>query len=113
MIDLKWSGAEKKIARRAYEAARQQALAGVLAEFKARAAAAATVDEMWDVGDFLRSRRRALEDLLDYRYSRLPLVLARLVLEGHLDMALLNGFSDEKLEIIRTFMIDMAANDER
>jgi hypothetical protein len=41
-----WSNAEKKIARRAYETARQAVLAKVLAEFKARAAAVATVDGM-------------------------------------------------------------------
>ena len=41
-----WSNAEKKIARRAYEEARQAVLARTLAEFKAKAAAATTIDDM-------------------------------------------------------------------
>src|SRR6266542_975917 len=68
-----WSASEKKIARRAYEAARQAVLAAELAEFKVKAAAAG-IDEMWSIGDELRQRRREIEELLDYRYSQLTLV---------------------------------------
>ena len=96
-----WSNAEKKIARRAYETARQAVLAKVLAEFKARAAAVATVDGMWSIVDELRQRRRELDDLLSYRYSRLTSVLARLIFEGHLDEKQLTGLSEDKLEEIR------------
>ena len=96
-----WSNAEKKIARRAYEAARQTVLAGTLAEFKAKAAAATTIDDMWSIVDALRQRRRELEELLDYRYSQLPFVFARLILEGHLDEGQLAGLSEDKLEKIR------------
>ena len=104
MRELKWSGAEKKIARRAYEAALEQALAAILAEFKTKATAAATPSEMWDVEDYLRQRRRDIDELFDYRYSQLPLVLARLIWEGHLKEAQLAGLSEEKLEIVRFFL---------
>jgi hypothetical protein len=96
-----WSNAEKKVARRAYEAARQAVLAVTLAEFKAKAAAATTIDDMWSIVDGLRQRRRELEELLDYRYSQLPLVFARLIVEGHLDEGQLAGLSDDKLAEIR------------
>jgi hypothetical protein len=101
MFDLRWSASEKKIARRAYEAALDVALAGVMEEFKAKAAAARTPSEMWAVEDYLRGRRREIDETFDYRYSRLPLVFARLICDGYLDEAQLGGLSEEKLEIIR------------
>jgi len=39
MHDLKWSASEKKIARRAYEAALESTLAEIMTEFKALLAA--------------------------------------------------------------------------
>jgi hypothetical protein len=104
MHDLKWSASEKKIARRAYEAAAESMLARVMADFKARAAAVATPSEMWAIEVDLRQQRRKIEEMLDYRYSQLPLVFARLIGEGHLDEAQLSGLSEEKLEIIGRFL---------
>jgi hypothetical protein len=52
MLDLKWSASEKKVAHQAFEAARHSALAGIVAEFKAKAAAAATVSDMWAIEDY-------------------------------------------------------------
>lgn len=96
-----WSNAEKKVARRAFETARQSVLAAAFTEFKAKAAAATTVDDMWSIGDELRQRQRELEDLLDYRYSRLTFVFGRLIFAGHLDEKQLAGMSDDKLEDVR------------
>jgi hypothetical protein len=106
--DVKWSPAEKKIARKAYDAAVECALAKVMVEFKARANAAATPAEMWDVGDYLRQQWRELDELFDYRYSQLPLVFARFVREGYLDETHLAGLSDEKREMIRSILSHFA-----
>jgi hypothetical protein len=99
-----WSAAEKKIARRAYEAAREAVLAKTLAEFKAKAAAAATVDDMWAVGDYLRQQGRDLDELLDYRYSVLTMVFGRLIEEGHLQIDQLAGLSQDKLEEVQRWI---------
>ena len=107
MPDLKWSDSEKKIARRAFEAALESTLAGIIAEFKAMAAAAATPSEMWAVEDYLRQRRREVDELFDYRYSQLILVFARLIREGRLDEARLAGLSKDKLEMIRHVLSPM------
>lgn len=96
-----WSNAEKKIARRAYETAREAVLSKTLAEFKAQAAAAAGIDDMWSIIDASRQRRREIQDLLDYRHSQLPLVFSRLIFEGYLDERQLAGLSEESLEEIR------------
>jgi hypothetical protein len=101
MPDRPWSHSEKKIARRAYEAARQAVLAATLAEFKARAAAATTIDDMWSIVDASRERQRELEEMLGYRYSRLPYVFARLIVEGYLNEEQLTGLSEDNLNEIR------------
>ena len=101
MHDLKWSASEKKIARRAFEAALESTLAEIMTEFKAKAVAATTPSEMWAIEDYLRRRRREVDEIFDYRYSRLLLVFAGLIGQGHLDEARLTGLADEKLEIIR------------
>jgi len=104
MLDLKWSAGEKRIARRAFDAALDTALAGIMSEFKARAAAAATPSEMWAVEDYLRRCRRDLDEVFDYRYSRLIDVFGVLIREGHLAEADLAGLSEEKLAIIRRML---------
>jgi hypothetical protein len=101
MHDLKSSDSEKKVARRAYEAALDAALGGIVAEFKMRAAAAATASDIWAIEDYLRRQRRHIDDLFDYRYSHLCLVFAQLICLGHLDEKALEGLSGEKLETIR------------
>ena len=102
--DVKWSPSEKKIARRVFDTALESALAKVMAEFKRKANAASTPSEMWEIEDYLRQQRREIDELFDYRYSQLPLVFARLIREAHLDESLLAGLSEEKLEIIRSFL---------
>ena len=104
MHDLGWTASEKKVARSAYEYARESALGKLMTEFKARAASVATASDLWALEDYLRQQRRHLDEMFDYRYSQLPLVFARLIREGHLDEARLGGLSEEKLELIRRFL---------
>jgi hypothetical protein len=59
---------------------------------------------MWALEDYLRQRRRDIDDIFDYRYSRLLMVFAPLIHEGHLDEARLSDLSEEKLEIIRRLL---------
>ena len=79
----------------------QAELADVLQDFKARAAAVQTPDDMWPIEHFLSQRRRELDAKYDYRYSQLISVFGRLVREGRLTEAHLAGLSDDKLEFIR------------
>jgi hypothetical protein len=99
--DIGWSSSEKKIARRAFDAALDTSLAGVMAEFKRRAAAATTPGEMWDMEDYLRRQRRQIDGMFDYRYSQLLFVFGQLISMGYLDEAQLAGLSDDKLHEIR------------
>jgi hypothetical protein len=104
MYNFNWSPSEKKIARQAYDAARDAVLAKALAEFKAKAAQVATPSAMWDLEDYLRQTRRHIDTLLDYRYSQLPFAFGALIREGYLDEANLAGLSEEKLEAVRRLL---------
>lgn len=111
--DLKWSPSEKKVARRAFDAALDSALGKIMAEFKKRAAAATTPSEMWEVEDYLREQRREIDEIFDYRYSQLFFVFPRLILEGHLDESLLDGLSEEKRDFIRSSVEHAREHDAR
>jgi len=101
MHDPHWSPREKRIARRAFDDAANSLLAGIMADFKAKATALAETGAMWAMEGYLRDRRREVEELLDYRYSKLPLVFARLIADGHMSGAQLDGLSEDKLRAIR------------
>jgi hypothetical protein len=94
-----WSKSEKKIARRAFEAALDKALARAIADFKTRAAAVSTPLEMWTIGDDLRRQRREIDALVDYRYSQLRHVFAQLIRLGLMDETALAGLAETKRPI--------------
>jgi hypothetical protein len=96
-----WSDREKKIARRVFEAALTAELAEVMADFKAKAAAASEPDNMWSIQEHLFRARREIDQKYDYRYSQLLLVFGRLVREGRVQEADLAGLSEDKLAVIR------------
>jgi hypothetical protein len=96
-----WSDREKKIARRVFEAALTAELAEVMADFKAKAAAAIEPDDMWSIQEHLFHTRREIDQKYDYRYSQLLLVFGRLVREGRVQEADLAGLSEDKLAAIR------------
>ena len=109
MHDLKWTASEKKTARAAFDEARKTALAKVISEFKAKAKAASTPSDMWEIESYLREQRRDINEVFDYRYSQLPLVFARLIYRGYLDENRLAGLSDDKRQSIRSifsFMVE-------
>ena len=77
-----WSPAEKKIARRVFDAAPHRELAEVMQEFKFRAAKATEPDDMWSTQEFLTKSRNSIDRKFDYRYSQLEFVFDRLLREG-------------------------------
>ncbi|RWM31656.1 hypothetical protein [Mesorhizobium sp.] len=102
--DIKWSPSEKKVARSAFDVALQAALAEIMAELKRRASAATTPSDMWEIEDYLQRQRRKIDQMFDYRYSQLILVFASLIREGYLEQSRLAGLSEDKLEMIRSFL---------
>ena len=97
MFHLTWSAAEKKVARRVFDAALAAELAEIMAEFKAKAVAAAEPDEMWSVQEYLDRKGRENNQKYDYRYSQLLLLFGRLLQEGRIQQKQLDGLSEENL----------------
>ena len=101
VFHLTWSATEKKVARRVFDAALAAELAEIMAEFKAKAAAAAEPDEMWPIQEYLDRKRREINLKYDYRYSQLLTLFGRLLAEGRIQQTQLDGLSEEKLAYIR------------
>jgi hypothetical protein len=101
MYNLKWSAAEKQLARSVFEAALTAELAETMAEFKAKAAAVAEPQQMWALQQYLERKQREIDRKYDYRYSQLPWVFGQLVSEGRIQETELAGLSEEKLDSIR------------
>lgn len=101
MDRITWSNAGKKIARQAFGAALAREEASLLADFKARAAAAATQHDMRAVCRFLAERDGVMGRKYEFRYSELISLFVLLRAEGWLDEADLAGLRDDKLRMIR------------
>ncbi len=97
MHDLKWSERERKVARRLFEAALQQELGEVMAEFKKKAIHAQAPDDMWAVEGWLAHRRRDIDTKYDFRYSQLIIVFGTLLREGRITKQQLQGLGEDKL----------------
>lgn len=95
-----WSNTEKRAARQAFDAALQAEFAEVLASFKARAKAARSVDDLWDIESALGRIRRGIDRKYDWRYSQLLDVLAQLVGEGRIQPNQLAALSEQKRAFI-------------
>lgn len=104
MLSEKWTDKEKKIARRAFDAALERELAATLAEFKQKATSAHSFDDLWAILDYLEKTQRALDSKYDYRYSQLIFVFANLRREGRVTAAELEGLSEAKLNTIRLLL---------
>ena len=97
MGDLKWSAAEKIIARKAFNLALERELQAVILEAKSMAAKIQEPSGLWDLEQYLTQRRREIDRIYDYRYSVLPLVLAKLLSDGRLVQDELHGLGEDKL----------------
>lgn len=57
MNEVKWSAAEKKLARQMFRAALNAEFAEIIADFKTRAGALVEPEEMWAIEDYLHDKR--------------------------------------------------------
>jgi hypothetical protein len=98
---MKWSPAEKAVARRAFDLALGRELKAVIREAKDRAAKIHEPSALWELERWLTERRQEIDRKYDYRYSVLPLVLATLLREGRLTEDQLRGLGQDKFEAVR------------
>ncbi len=105
MHNLKWSAAEKAIARKAFDLALRLELEVVIREAKDRAAGIEQPSDLWELESYLTQRRKEIDRKYDYRYSILPLVFGSLLHEGRLSGLELEGLGEDKLAYIRQFAL--------
>ena len=98
---LRWSDAEKKIARRVFDQALQQELDEVIHEAKQMARDIKEPSDLWKMEEYLTRRRKAIDADYDYRYSQLPLVFGQLVRKGRIRVEDLQGLDEDKLAFVR------------
>ena len=67
--EMKWSPAEKAVARRAFDLALRRELEAVVREAKDRAAKIQEASELWELERWLTQRRQEIDRKYDYRYS--------------------------------------------
>ena len=101
MRNLKWSAAEKAIARKAFDSALHRELDAVIREAKERAARVSLVADLWELERWLTQRRQEIDRTYDYRYSVLPVVFRNLIRQGRLREQELDGLAEDKLAQIR------------
>ena len=99
--EMKWSKTEKETARRAFERAYLKECAAIAAKIREMAATASEPEDLWRIHDLLTKERRQTDEKYDYRYSVLLFVFVRLLNEGWIAEADLQGLADDKLEAIR------------
>jgi hypothetical protein len=102
--EVRWSAAEKKIARRAFDQAYQRQCAAIRANAKKMLATASAPSDMWKVHDYRSVQRRRTDKIYDYRYSVLLTVFARLLKEKWLNVADLAGLQESKIEKIEEWV---------
>ena len=101
MNDIKWTDAEKKVARRAFDAAIERECAAIIVELKRSAATVQKAADLWSIHDYLSDKRAAMDRKYDYRYSQLIIVFGRLLRERWIEEADLKGLAEDKLDEIR------------
>ena len=79
--DMTWSRSEKKVARRAFDAALKRELQEVMKEAKQMASQINEPADLWDLEQYLIQRRREIDRKYDYPYSHLTGVFGKLLHE--------------------------------
>jgi Photoprotection regulator fluorescence recovery protein len=98
-----WSGSEKTIARKAFDAALGRELHEVIQEAKKMASQIQQSSDLWDLEYYLTERRKEINRKYDYRYSQLTHVFGRLLYEKRLREEELRGLREDKLKPICSF----------
>ena len=104
MYDFKWSKAEKKVARAAFEKAYQRECSDIIKKIRTKAKKISEPDCIWRFHDLLTEKRDEIDEKYDYRYSKLILVFARLINEEWLEFSDLEGLADDKIDRIESLI---------
>ncbi|MDD3500224.1 MAG: hypothetical protein PHS85_07685 [Sulfurovum sp.] len=100
--NLKWSKSEKEAARFLFDLARQRDYGRLMERVKEFPLE--EYDDLWRLREFLNMQAKAFDQKYDYRYSRLPHLLAEYAGEGLLQREELERLGEEKKAYIAEIM---------
>ena len=100
-----WSKNEKAVARKAFDKAYEREAKKLVNDVKEVAKSIKTPEEVWKLHDFLEEKRNEIDDKYDFRYSQLIFVFGRLLREGWLKEADLDGLVEDKITQIKKFLL--------
>ena len=104
MHDIKWSKAEKKTARKAFDLAYNRECADLIKKIQSKAEKLSAPEDIWNLNDFMAKEIRNIGKTYDYRYSVLLWVFARLIKDRWLSIDELEGLSEDKLSRINNLL---------
>ena len=99
----KWTPAEKKAARQAFEKALERNCAAIAKKARQMLDSSADSSVIWRVHDYLSEERSRVDRTYDYRYSQLLQVFSVLMRDGWLSEADLEGLVTEKIAQIKVW----------
>jgi hypothetical protein len=105
-----WSGPERRIARKAFDAALNRELQEVMREAKEMANKIKEPAEVWALERHLTERRKDIDRKYEFRSSRLTQVIGMLLCEGQIAEEELRGLSEDKLKAIRSLAKALSEN---
>jgi hypothetical protein len=94
---VRWTAAEKKVTRRAFDLALERHLSAITAQAKRMMANVADPSELWQVETYLTESRKTVNRIFQFRYSDLLRVFSTVMLDGWLTEADLVGLQPEKI----------------
>jgi hypothetical protein len=106
MNDIKWSKAEKKTARKAFDLAYERESTDLIKKIQSKAEKLSTPEDIWNLHDFMTKEIKNIGKTYDYRYSVLLRVFAQLIRDEWLNINELEGLSEDKLNRINN-LIDL------
>lgn len=99
--DETWAPTEKKLARVAFDKAFERQCTAITQEARRMLETTTAPSDIFRVQEYLTEQRRIVDELYDYRYSRLLEVLGRLMSDGWLKEGDLHGLQPEKIAKIK------------
>ncbi|HIK46921.1 MAG TPA: hypothetical protein IGR64_18925 [Leptolyngbyaceae cyanobacterium M65_K2018_010] len=98
--EFQWSAEEMAVAKLAFSKAYRREIDTLVRVVRDRASSLNTMDDIWQLHDFLSARRHELDGKYDDRESALIFVFSSLVKEGWLSLDELAGLDPEKVSKI-------------
>ncbi|WP_204139833.1 hypothetical protein [Halomicronema sp. CCY15110] len=92
-----WLSQEMAVAKTALRTAYERETASVVQSVRKKASEISHIDDLWQLNDYLSARRFDLDGKYDDREEEVLFVLAKLMKEGWLTAADLDGLDSEKL----------------